>query len=67
MPLTEDEIKKMKVKYVHIIIDDMLKEQNFKAYALGLKRLNEFDKIFKENNLRTVITVSTETLLDRDV
>ncbi len=59
MELTEEEITKLKVDYVHDLLK-IIERQDFKVYAVKLGRLQEIDKKFKEVNLRTIITVSTE-------
>lgn len=61
MPLTEEEITKLKVDYVHDLLK-IIERQDFQVYAVKLGRLMEIDRKFKKANLRTVITVSTETL-----
>lgn len=59
MPLTEEEITKIKVEYVHSLLD-IIKVQDFKVYAVKLGRIMEMDKRLKADGRRTVITVSTE-------
>jgi len=59
MELTEDEIKKMKVDYVHDLLK-IIERQDFQVYAVKLARLQETDRKFKAGGLRTVITISTE-------
>ena len=61
MPLTEEEITKIKVDYVHDLLM-IIERQDFKVYAVKLGRLMDMDRKLKENKLRTVITVSTEPL-----
>ncbi len=57
--MTYDEFNPLKIEYVHNLFD-IIREDNSKVYTEKLKRLFEIDKIFAENNLRTVITVSLE-------
>jgi len=57
--LTEEEIKKMKVDYVHTLVK-IIEHFDQITYAVKLGRLKEIDQKFKENNLRTIITISTE-------
>lgn len=59
MPLTEEEITKLKVDYVHDLLK-IIERQDFQVYAVKLGRLNDMDRVLKENGLRTTITVSTE-------
>ena len=59
MPLTEEEITKIKVDYVHTLLK-IIERQDFKVYAVKLGRLMDMDAVLKENGLRTIITVSTE-------
>ena len=61
MTLIEEEIKKIKVDYVHTLLK-IIERQDFQVYAVKLGRLNDMDAVLKENDLRTVITVSTESL-----
>ena len=59
MGLTEEEITKIKVDYVHDLLQ-IIERQDFKVYAVKLGRLMEMDRKLKENGLRITITVSTE-------
>lgn len=59
MSLTEEEITKIKVDYVHTLMK-IIERQDFKVYAVKLGRLMDMDAVLKENGLRTTITVSTE-------
>lgn len=57
--LTDEAITKMKVDYVHTLLK-IIERQDFQVYAVKIGRLMEIDRVFKENGLRTTITVSTE-------
>ncbi len=57
--LTDEAITKLKVDYVHTLLK-IIERQDFQVYAVKLGRLNDMDRVLKENGLRTVITVSTE-------
>lgn len=63
MELTEEEITKLKVDYVHDLLK-IIERQDFQVYAVKLGRLMEIDRKFKENGLRTTITVSTEAFAE---
>ncbi len=57
--LTDEQIVKLKVDYIHTLLK-IIERQDFQVYAVKLGRLNDMDRVLKENDLRTVITVSTE-------
>lgn len=57
--LIDEQITKLKVDYVHDLLK-IIERQDFQVYAVKLGRLMEIDRKFKENGLRTTITVSTE-------
>jgi len=61
LELTIEEITKMKVDYVHDLLK-IIERQDFQVYAVKLGRLMEIDRKFKAGGLRTVITISTESV-----